>query len=127
MDGDSETYKYNKGIKSFFRFVFLPMGFDVLMKYTMDYTNSYWITIGIFYCISALLFILYYFFRKKVIFIIRIFFLPFIYDIVFKMTMDHFNSYWIATQVFYCISAFFFLIFGISIYIESINKKRIII
>lgn len=116
-----------KELSLFLGSFFCPMGFDVLMKYTMDYTNSYWITIGIFYCISALLFILYYFFRKRLFLLLGYFFLPFIYDIVFKMTMDHFNSYWIATQVFYCISAFFFLIFGISIYIESINKKRIII
>jgi len=36
-----------------------------MFKAILDYTNSYWITTGIFYCISALFFGLYFLLRSK--------------------------------------------------------------
>lgn len=44
---------------------FNPMGFDILFKTILDYTSSYWITTGIFYCISALFFGLFFLLRSK--------------------------------------------------------------
>jgi hypothetical protein len=44
---------------------FNPLGFDIMFKAILDYTSSYWITTGIFYCISALLFGLYFLLRSK--------------------------------------------------------------
>jgi hypothetical protein len=44
---------------------FNPFGFDALFKMTMNWTNSYWITDVIFYCIAALFFGLYFLFNKK--------------------------------------------------------------
>ncbi len=62
MDGDSETYKYNKGIKSFFRFVFLPYGIrcideihNGLYKFLLDYNRNFLLYIS-FIIYSILLF-----------------------------------------------------------------------
>lgn len=44
---------------------FNPLGFDALFAIVMKWTGSYWITDGIFYCLSALFFGLYYWVSKK--------------------------------------------------------------
>ena len=44
---------------------FNPFGFDAAFKMVMDLTGSYWITDGIFYCLSAFFFGLYFYSRKK--------------------------------------------------------------
>jgi hypothetical protein len=44
---------------------FNPFGFDVLFAMVMKWTNSYWITDLIFYCLSGLSFGLYFLFRKR--------------------------------------------------------------
>ena len=38
-----------------------PFGFDVLFKMTLDLTGDYWVATGIFYCIAALFFGLYFY------------------------------------------------------------------
>jgi hypothetical protein len=45
---------------------FLPFGYDLLFKFILDKTQSYWETDLIFYMISALFFISYFFLRRKV-------------------------------------------------------------
>lgn len=47
------------------------------------------------------------------------FFLPFGYDIAFKMILDHTHSYWITTSVFYLISGGFF---GLSFLLNHFSK-----
>jgi len=44
---------------------FNPFGFDALFAMVMSWTNSYWITDLIFYCLSGLFFGLYFLFRKR--------------------------------------------------------------
>lgn len=44
---------------------FNPFGFDAAFKLVMELTGSYWITDGIFYCLSGCFFGLYYYYRKK--------------------------------------------------------------
>jgi len=44
---------------------FNPLGFDAAFKLVLDWTDSYWGTAAIFYGISALFFILYYFLTRK--------------------------------------------------------------
>jgi hypothetical protein len=39
---------------------FNPLGFDALFALVMKWTGSYWITDGIFYCLSAFFFGLYF-------------------------------------------------------------------
>jgi hypothetical protein len=39
---------------------FNPLGFDLLFALVMEITGSYWITSGIFYCISFTFFILHF-------------------------------------------------------------------
>lgn len=43
---------------------FCPFGFDLLFKFVLDITNSYWITDIIFYLISGLFFLLYLWVRN---------------------------------------------------------------
>ena len=40
---------------------FNPLGYDVVLKYLIDTTGSYWYSISIFYLVSASCFILYFF------------------------------------------------------------------
>lgn len=54
-------------------------------------------------------------------------FLPAGYDILFKMTWDYVGSYWLATHIFYIISAFFFLIYATIVFIEKKQKNKILI
>ena len=44
---------------------FNPLGFDALFALVMKWTGSYWITDGIFYCLSALFFGLYFWLSGK--------------------------------------------------------------
>ena len=37
-----------------------PIGFDIAVDMVMRLTGSYWTTIGVFYCLSFLFFILYF-------------------------------------------------------------------
>lgn len=39
---------------------FLPFGYDAIFAMILKYTNSYWLTDGIFYIISALFFTSYF-------------------------------------------------------------------
>jgi len=43
---------------------FNPFGYDVALKFLMDKTGSYWLSIFFFYLLSALFFILYFYFAK---------------------------------------------------------------
>lgn len=43
---------------------FLPFGYDALFKMIMDWTGSYWTTDLIFYCLSVVLFGLYFYYSK---------------------------------------------------------------
>jgi hypothetical protein len=45
---------------------FLPLGYDFLFKFILDITQSYWKTDLIFYMISALFFLCYFFLRRKI-------------------------------------------------------------
>jgi len=44
---------------------FLPLGFDVLFALIMRWTESFWVTDVIFYCISLSFFGLYFYLTKK--------------------------------------------------------------
>jgi len=44
---------------------FNPFGYDALFALIMRWTNSFWVTDLIFYCLSALFFGLYFFLRRK--------------------------------------------------------------
>jgi hypothetical protein len=44
---------------------FNPLGFDALFALVMKWTGSYWITDGIFYCLSAFFFGLYFWLSGK--------------------------------------------------------------
>lgn len=89
---------------------FLPLGFDVLFLTIMKLTGSYWITDGLFYFLSASLFILYIFYSHKILLTFSLFFLPFGYDWLFKTILDYTGSYAIVDSVFYTISVTFFII-----------------
>lgn len=43
---------------------FNPMGYDALLKMLIDTTGSYWLSISVFYLVSAFWFILYFVFAK---------------------------------------------------------------
>jgi hypothetical protein len=105
---------------------FCPLGFDFLIDFTMSITDSYWTTMCIFYLISATFLTLYYFFRKRIILFTCLSFLPAGYDILFKMTWDYVGSYWDAVHIFYIISAFFFLIYGIILFVEKKQRSKIL-
>ena len=48
------------------------------------------------------------------------FFLPFGYDVVFKMILDSTGSYWITTSIFYLVSGAFF---GLSILFNQPSQE----
>ena len=98
---------------------FNPFGFDFVFILIQSLINSYWITIGIFYCLSALFFILYFLYYHKTFLMIGTFFLPLGYDILFKTILDYTNSYLITDLVFYSISFMFLITYLI------ITKKNI--
>jgi len=89
---------------------FLPLGYDVLFLNLMKLTGSYWITDFIFYCLSALFFILHYSFSRKILLMLGTFFLPFGYDFLFKTILDYTGSYVITDSVFYITSFVLFII-----------------
>jgi hypothetical protein len=43
---------------------FLPFGYDAIFALILKYTNSYWLTDGVFYIISGLFFISYFLLTK---------------------------------------------------------------
>ena len=43
---------------------FNPMGYDAILKWLMDATGSYWLSISIFYLLSAFCFISYFILSK---------------------------------------------------------------
>lgn len=44
--------------------LFLPFGYDVVFAMIQSWTNSYWTTTFIFYCLSGLFFGVYFFLSK---------------------------------------------------------------
>jgi len=103
---------------------FLPFGYDAIFKIILDWTNSYWITDIVFYFLSGLFFIYYYYFpvskyATKAL-MLGMFFLPFGYDFIFKLIMNVTN-YWIADLIFYLISGIFFFLY---FYFSGINPIK---
>jgi hypothetical protein len=43
---------------------FNPLGYDALLKFLIDMTGSYWLSISVFYLVSVSFFILYFIFAK---------------------------------------------------------------
>lgn len=90
--------------------LFLPLGFDIIFLTVMKLTGSYWITDFIFYSLSALSFILYFLFSRKLLLAISLFFFPGGYDWLFKIVLDSTNSYALTDCIFYGLSIMFLII-----------------
>jgi len=60
--------KYNKEklatISLMMGMFFLPFGYDALFKVILDWTHSYWTTDVVFYSLSAVFFMSYYYFSN---------------------------------------------------------------
>ena len=102
---------------------FNPMGFDIIIRVLLSLTGSYWFTIGILYIISGIFFLLYKKYDNRLLLTTSYFFLPFGYDILFKITMDYYNSYWIATCIFYIVSGICFLLYLLFNYMNKRYSK----
>lgn len=100
---------------------FNPFGFDFVTALILALTGSYLITTGILYLLAGSFFGLSIFHYKKnkqlslIFMTIGMFLNPLGYDIAFAYTMSLFGgSFWKADIAFYCIAAFFFMIFLVS-------------
>jgi hypothetical protein len=92
---------------------FNPLGYDALLYQTIQWTESFLISISIFYLLSVFCFILFLLLSKKRIFLfLAAFFLPFGYDFLLYNLMNVIG-YWNSILVFYIIAASFFIGFFI--------------